>query len=244
MIFACDCGDFARPGPCLAESLFFIPGGPVAAVAAATESHPLTNSYSILSLLKNLGGSEKRIGPLWLRAQQEAAKLRNFLAERILRDVEGSLEEKINVDKLRRDQALMYCLLGDPATRLKLPEALEVAVEYRDGAWHWRATRPAGATSLEIGLRASNPARPAPAVGGDRKKALAALRAANATFEFCPTGTLNADAPWTGTVRTEGTLRLVATSPQRIHAATVELKSPATGPAGAEAAAPAASMKK
>ncbi len=237
VIFACDCGDFTRPTPCLAESLFFAPGGPVAAIAAVSESHPLMNSYSILSLLKALGGSEKRIGPLWLQAQRSAMRTRNFLAERILRNVEGKLEEEINLGKLRRDQALMYALLGDPATPLKLPQPLKVAVEYSPGGWRWRAARPAGAGGLQVGLRAGTPKRaalPGGAGASAPEKARAAFRACNAGLGFDPDGSPDAGAAWAGTVKTQGRLRLVATGAGRIYAAAVDLEMPTSRPAASE----------
>ena len=48
---ACDFGDFAQDSPCMAESFLWMPGGPVATIGAATESHPLTNYFTGVSLL-------------------------------------------------------------------------------------------------------------------------------------------------------------------------------------------------
>jgi len=145
-IFSCDTGNFAGKRESLGESLLMTQGGPVAVIAATAESHPLTNYFSGLCLLQSLGGGHKRLGDLWLDAQQKAKLARNPLIERLLRDVEGKLEDQINVDKLRRDQMLMYALLGDPATRLHLPDRLRGKIRYVDGKWKWQAHRPKGTT--------------------------------------------------------------------------------------------------
>ena len=63
----------------------------------------------------------------------------------------------------RRDQVLMYELLGDPATRLRLPEKLQASVEKIDGKWHWRAVKPPRAAQLEVGFRNVEPLGAIPA---------------------------------------------------------------------------------
>lgn len=153
VFFSCESGNFTRPKPCLAKSLLFLPGGPVATIGATTESHPLTNYFSGACLLAALDSHEKRLGTIWLGAQRQASRTRDFVMEMMLRDVEGSLEKEIDVAKLRRDQMLMYALLGDPATRLRLPEPLEASVERVENGWRWRVKRLSGATHLEVGLR-------------------------------------------------------------------------------------------
>ncbi len=157
----------------------------MATLGATTESHPLTNYFSGACLLAALGGREKRLGTVWLGAQRQASHTRDFLMEMMLRDVEGSLEKEINVEKLRRDQVLMYALLGDPATRLRLPEPLEASVERTETGWRWRAKRPPGATRLEVGFRE---ARELPTSPGKKpasaKEADKAAETANACFAF------------------------------------------------------------
>ena len=80
----------------------------------------------------------------------------------MLAGAEGSLEKPINTAKLRRDGALMYALLGDPATRLRLPKPLAVRVEQTGAACRWRVTPPLGVPTLHIGVRKAMPtaARP------------------------------------------------------------------------------------
>jgi hypothetical protein len=224
-LFSCQSGDFARPTPCMCESFFFFPGGPVATVGATTESHPLTNYFSGVGLLRALRGREKRIGPLWLEAQRGAMKARNLLVERVLRDVEGKLDDEINVEKLRRDQMLMYALLGDPATRLRIPDPLKARVQRTATGWRWEAERPPGATSLQVGYRSHElPFGQGAATPMQEKEARAAFQTANAGFAFTPLPPPPHDGPWEGTIDKPGWLRLVATGNGAIHVAGLKLQ--------------------
>ena len=225
LIFSCESGDFTRPEPCMAEAFLFFPGGPVATVAATTESHPLTNYFSGLCLLRATAGPEDRIGTLWLDSQRKAMKAKNFLVERVLRDVEGKLEEKIDVEKLRRDQILMYALLGDPATRLRIPQALKAEVHRTDDGWQWKVDRPDGATRLRVSFRSTKPSstqwqKPP----SDAQSARAAFKAANAPLAFSAVASITENEPWQGTADGLGLMRLVATGPGKIYVAVLELR--------------------
>ena len=231
VIFSCDTGNFAGNRESLAESLLLTPGGPVAVIAATTESHPLTNYFSGLCLLKSLGRPHKRLGDLWLDAQQRARRARNPLIERLLRDVEGKLEDQINVDKLRRDQILMYALLGDPATRLHLPDRLRGKIEYVEGKWKWQANRPEGTTVLHVGFRPAGQSIPKIQTPEDRGDSDKLFARADETFAFKPLGRLGPSDTWAGTLTGEGTLRLVAVGPGKIYAAGIKLTRPTTRPA-------------
>jgi hypothetical protein len=237
---SCHCGDFTAPQSCLAESLLLLPGGPVAAVGATNESHPLPNYFTSVCLLEAIRGRHGRVGALWLAAQTRARKARNFLMERLLRDVEGKLEPSLNVGKLRRDQVLLYALLGDPATALRLPGPLEVRVERTDNRWRWQAVKPEGATVLHVGL---SPA-PRPFPRADKPPARAdarrAFREANGRLAFRKVARLDGMQAWRGQVPRPGLLRLVAAGQVRLYAAAVKLEPPpkpkaARVPAAAEA---------
>jgi len=234
-IFSCDTGNFAGKRESLAESMLLTPGGPVAVIAATTESHPLTNYFTGLSLLQSLGRARKRLGDLWLDAQQKAKSARNPLVERILRDVEGKLEDRINVDKLRRDQILMYALLGDPATRLHLPDRLRGKIKYVEGKWKWQARRPEGTTVLHVGFRPAGQSIPKPRTPEDLADPDKLFARADETFAFKPLARLGPSDTWTGTLTGEGTLRLVAVGPGKIYAAGIHLRRPATRPASTPA---------
>lgn len=224
VFFSCESGNFTT-NPCQAKSLLFLAGGPVATIGATTESHPLTNYFSGACLLTALGGQEKRLGTIWLNAQKKASQTRDFLMEMMLRDVEGSLEKEINVEKLRRDQVLMYALLGDPATRLRLPERLDASVERAETGWRWRVKRPPGATHLEVGFRkpqvlpVSPAKRPTSAAEADKTS-----ETANACFAFAAQPSPPNDGPWEGICDHPGWLRLVAIGPTTLHVAVLKLK--------------------
>jgi hypothetical protein len=221
--FSCDSGNFTRSSRCLAESLFFLRGGPVATIAATTESHPLTNYFTGVCLLNQLQGRQQRLGTLWLAAQRQAKDERSLLMEAMLRDVEGKLEESINVAKLRRDQLLMYALLGDPATRIHLPAPLTAKITSTAGKWQWSVERPKGATNLYVALQAGGSLTGSAAKSASRSEATAAHEAANAKLAFRELSSLDGQVPWNAVVDKPGLLRLVATGPDAVWATTVRL---------------------
>jgi hypothetical protein len=154
VLLACDAGDFAGPEPCVAEAFLSAPGGPVAVIAATTESHPLTNFHSGQELARSLGGPSTNFGELWREAQERASRARSLVMDRMLRDVEGKLEPSIDVAKLRRDQLLMYAFLGDPATPRPRWRELELQVEAGQDSATWRVVPPAGWEEALVGFRA------------------------------------------------------------------------------------------
>ncbi len=179
LVLASDAGHFARPTTGLAETLFALPGGPVAVIAATTTSHPLPGYYSGIAALQAVGRREPRLGALWLRAQRDALRASDFL-----RDADGKLASDGAIARLKRDQALMYALLGDPATRLRFPDALEASVERTIDGWMWKAVRPAGAETLAVGLRAVSPRFPPVPAELDAAGARALFEKADATIDF------------------------------------------------------------
>ena len=234
VIICCHCGSFAGRRNSLAESLVLMRGGPCAVVGATTESHPLPNYFTAISLLKGLSRNEERLGSLWLAVQRDALRSRNFLMEAVLRGVEGKLEENLDVAKLRRDQILMYALLGDPAMRLHLPEALEATVKRQDDGWHWEVRKPREATRLYVTFREAGRAYPKTAHPFEKVTARERFRLANATYDFATARELPVGLPWKGVLDKEGTLRLVAVGPGRIYVATSTLKAPEEQPAAGE----------
>jgi hypothetical protein len=226
VIIACDTGDFTMDENCLCESLLLTRGGPVAAVGATTESHPLPNYFSGLCLLRTLSGDDRRLGTMWLAAQREAMKTRDFIIERMLVDIEGKLEEKMNVAKLRRNQILMYALLGDPATRLRLPDKLDGKIERLDEGWRWQVNKPKDATKLYVGFRPAGRDFPMADLPLQKNAARKRFEQANATFGFEQLAKLAADKAWKGTINREGTLRLVAVGRKHIYAIAFKLESP------------------
>jgi hypothetical protein len=221
-IFACYSGDFTRPRDTLSESLLSISGGPVAVIGATTVSHPLTNYFSSRSLLTQLSKNHDRLGDLWLAAQRQAMTLRDRIFEPLLRDVEGKQEEDIDVAKLRRDQMLMYALLGDPATQMRLPKPLSIVTQrLPDGGLYWKAQKPKGAEKLFVTFRTADQGLPAVGNKIDRDAAHVLFNRADATLDFEALDELHADQPWRGETSRHGALRLVAISADRIWAAVV-----------------------
>jgi hypothetical protein len=229
---SCCCGQFAGSRPCLAELLLMLPGGPVVTVGAATTSHPLPNYFTAVSLLGQFAQRTPRVGDLWLQAQLQALGARNLLMERALIEAEGKLEEQLDAAKLRRDQCLMYVLLGDPATRLKFGERMEVRVR-RDGAgWRWKVFKPQGATRLLVEQRPGQWRLPAGVKDASQEVARATFRKAIEAFAFRRLASLGPQEPWEGTVREPGALRLVALAPGRMFVASGQLRPAASQPAG------------
>ncbi len=229
VVLACDCGSFDRDERCLAESLLFLPGGPVALVAATTESHPLTNYFTGRALLEALGHGKRRLGEIWIDAQRAGREAHSFLIEKALEDAEGSLEDDIDQEQLRRDQPLLYAVFGDPATRLRIPGPLQATVERTDSGWRWTVEKPEGAESLQVAVRrpagAAKPiASPRP-VG--RAEAAARLVAANRATSFVARSPLPGGT-WEGEIDgpVGAWLRLVATGPGLFRVFTAKLEAP------------------
>jgi hypothetical protein len=222
VMFTCSAGTFTGREDCLAEAMFALPGGPVAAIAATTESHPLTNYFSGVSLLAGLGGSERRLGKVWLAAQLHARKSRNLFMESLLKDVEGKLDEAIDQEQLRRDQLLMYALLGDPATRMPLPVPLAAKATKTPTGWRWHVDRPAGAERLEVAHRPALPAF-APVEKPPENAAVARTAAASANGAFAFVSLASPDGAWEGTADKPGTLRFSTVVKGRLHVTALKL---------------------
>ena len=201
------------------------PGGPVAVVAATAESHPLPNYYASVSLMKSLKGDKRRIGDVWLDAQAEALKAKDAMIETMMADVEGKLEQQIDVGRLKHQQTLLYEILGDPATPLFVPAPLDATIERTDSGWRWKATKPEGATRLYVGVRTGAP----PAAGSRTNRpeqARAAYEKANSAMAFVPAESPKPGAAWEGTVAKPCSLRLVATGPGVFRVALLEAEVP------------------
>lgn len=217
VILACLAGRFDRDRACLAEDLLSLPGGPVAVIAASAESHPLTNFYTGRALLSALDGGGRRLGAVWLGAQRAAAGAEDFLVERMLKMVEGSIEGELDTGKLKRDQALMYVLMGDPATKLKFPAPLSVAVEKLEDGWKWTVTKPEGARTLSAWIRSPRPrvraTFEAPTEPGRARERFEQASRDEAYRAICRK---EVGESWSGTTQERGWLRIVAEGPDGV----------------------------
>jgi hypothetical protein len=223
-LFCCYSGDFSRQAPSLAEELFFLPGGPVATIAATAESHPLMNYFSGTNLLGELEARRERLGELWLATQQRAIQQRDVLAELILRQVEGTLDGELDLARLRRDHMLMYALLGDPATHLKTSRPLQTDLERTQDGWRWTAQRPQGAGTLVVSHRPARPPRfQRTESPSDAEQCRAAFEAANAALGFTPLPSPPDEGPWQGTITKPGWLRLATVAQGQLYVAVLEI---------------------
>jgi hypothetical protein len=223
VILSCSTGNFAAPRRCLTEMLLMTPGGPVAVAGATTESHPLTNALHGLAMARGFAAAPPRFGDLWLTGLRASHSERSLLLETLLANVEGSLQFPVSTAKLRRDQVLMYALLGDPATRLRIPGKLTATLERNGDKWRWRAARPPGAEKLEIAFRETRPAAmPKAPAQLTRASAVSAQVQANARLVFKRTGSLPASESWEGVVDQPGELRLVALAPDQWYVAVLK----------------------
>ncbi len=225
-ISACSCGDFTAMEDCLAESLLRMPGGPVAVLASTTISDSIPEylwGRSVLQICRPSAG--RRLGEFWLKAQRRMPVGRNPILETILlRDDKRHLGEKPDLDELRRDGQLWSVLLGDPATRLRLPRPLDATVRRTGTGWQWEVRKPSRARKLHVSFRPLQ--QPWPNVGSatSKQELRGLLRAANATFAFQELPAPPPRGVWEGAVNQEGTLRLVAFTPDALYVAALDLR--------------------
>jgi hypothetical protein len=228
VIFACECGNFADPERrSLAATLMLGRGGPVATIAATTESHPLTNLYSSIALMQTFhDASFDRVGDLWFEAQRKTLSMRKPLIERMLKGVEGALEVEIDIPKLKRDQLQMYAYLGDPALKIALPQALDTRVSRAAGEniWSWSARKLPSPTRLIVQHRpVTTPLRIKPPDTA-REQALELFDQRNGQFAYQTLARLSGSEPWSGQITEPGDLRIIAISGGEIRVATERLR--------------------
>jgi len=217
VIIACYCGNFGGREPCLAESLLLTVGGPPAVIAATTESQPLTNFYTCASLLKHLDYGPKRLGDLWLEAQNGMLGMRNILLERLLKHVEGKLEAELDITKMKRDQMLMHAFLGDPALRMRLPERLEAEIEQTSSGRRWRVKKPSGAERLYVEFRKEIGVMSARTERTTSSQFEQEFEGASSQLRFGTLEELDSSVNWEGEIQQSGTLRLVAQCKSKLY---------------------------
>jgi len=230
IIFACATGNFAlKEKDCLAEALFRAPGGPVLCVAASEDSHPLTNYYHSTALLAALDGAEPRFGDLWLRSLRKAHTAHEPDKELLVRALEPIIISKsLTTADIRADHAMMYNLLGDPATRVHAPRALHAVIARQNDHWHWHVPQPPAGARLLVQRRDPLPEFTYGTPASTRAEALQRMEEANAKLRFQTLAELPPGREWRGTVAAAGTLRLVAVSKDALAVAAVESQGPET----------------
>jgi hypothetical protein len=214
VIFACSTGRFCLPeSDCLTESLFRAPGGPVLCVGATEDSHPLTNYYHSTALLKDLDGAEPRFGTLWLNSLRQANATTEPEKEMLVRALEPVIIRKsLTTADIRADHALLYNIMGDPATRVFSPQKLNANITEKGGQWHWKVPQPPPGTRLLVQRRDPLPDFGLTTVAPSKEDGLKRLTEANAKLRFQTVAELAPGTGWSGMTGGPGTLRLVAIS--------------------------------
>lgn len=228
VIFACQAGNFTLPkNRCLAEELVLAPAGPVLCIAATEDSHPLPNFYTATALLQRVKATEgtARFGTLWLDAQRAARRRSDPLYELLLRNAEGRLEKgHADVEEIKTDQATLYAILGDPATKVQIPQKLEAKLTKVEQGWKWEVTPPPGALRLRVEQRAESPQFPQRPVNADDTRLVGVFETASALLAFHPIATLEPGQVWNGETSGPGTLRLIVETATGLHVAAFELR--------------------
>ncbi|QJE96666.1 C25 family cysteine peptidase [Luteolibacter luteus] len=214
VVFACRCGAFADGAKrSLAEEFLFAPGGPVACVGASVDSHPLTNYYGSTSLLRSLGepGCDT-FGEAWVSSIRKAHERHEPIIETLVSVLEPLLIGKRNeIRNLKSDHLLIYNLLGDPATRLFVPQTLEAKVVRSREGWTWIVPKP---KDLPTGARLIVQHRPEIRSFSFKKPARAAtaaddlMRQVNDSLNFKTLSEMSREEEWHGALNEAGSLRL------------------------------------
>lgn len=160
-----------------------------------------------------LATSSDRLGDLWLQSLRNGYQDRDVFLEYLTKDLEGSLEDQIDVAKLRRDQLRMYALMDDPATRIRIPRRLKATIRKTEDGSAWEVDRPKDATTLYVHFRACSSETPVRPRDVDQQRATELHGTANRLFAYDPVETLTGEQEWSGVVRKRGQLRLVAVAP-------------------------------
>ncbi len=119
---SCDVGafDMSKGRRSIAEEAVLNPAGAIAAFAASRVSHPYPNLLYGEALVEALlKGRPRTLGEGILAVKRAMIEGSNFAGELLL---------DIDTDLLKREHESLYNLFGDPATRLRYPKALSIAL--------------------------------------------------------------------------------------------------------------------
>ncbi len=226
IIFACATGNFSlQEHDCLTEALFRAPGGPVLCVGATEDSHPLTNYYHSTALLESFGDAAPRFGEQWLRSLRKAHATTEPEKELLVHALEPfMIRKQLRTADIRADHAMLYNIIGDPATRVFAPQKLKADIVEKAGQWRWKVPHPPSGARLLVQRREPLPEFPLTPPAGNREEAIKRMTEANGRLQFHTIAELAPGETWSGKTPGPGTLRLVAVSGQEILVAAVEMK--------------------
>ncbi|MEJ7734855.1 MAG: C25 family cysteine peptidase [Polyangiaceae bacterium] len=118
--FTCDTGAFDLPDGrlSLAERMVMNPDGPIAVFASSRESHPYPNALYAAAVVETFTRQRAAtIGEGLIEVRRGMQRGSIALAEMLVRQ---------DIDELKTEHEGLFNLLGDPATRLRYPQPLEV----------------------------------------------------------------------------------------------------------------------
>jgi hypothetical protein len=118
--FTCDTGAFDLPDGrlSLAERMVMNPDGPIAVFASSRESHPYPNALYAAAVVETFTRERAAtIGEGLIEVRRGMQRSSIALAEMLVRQ---------DIEELKDEHEGLFNLLGDPATRLRYPQALEV----------------------------------------------------------------------------------------------------------------------
>lgn len=129
--FTCDTGAYDLPDGriSLAERMVLNPEGPIAVFAASRESHPYPNALYAAAVVETFTGKRAAtVGEGLVEVRRGMHRGSIALAEMLVPQ---------DVEELKDEHDGLFNLLGDPATRLRYPKALELrasATEHLPGS--------------------------------------------------------------------------------------------------------------
>ena len=140
-LLSCYSGDFAAPEPCLAESMFRAPGGPIAIVASTGMSMPYGTTCLANALLHGAFGEGTHrfatLGEIFVNAQRGlAARAKAVGTTDAWIDQMAGLMGYDEAEQFaeRHEHARLFHLLGDPLLRIPSPAKIDIDAPARIGA--------------------------------------------------------------------------------------------------------------
>ncbi|MBN1911947.1 MAG: hypothetical protein JW818_19655 [Pirellulales bacterium] len=131
LILACSTGEFDAPKDSLAEQMVRAPGGPVAAVAASRVAMPYAMAIFGAEMIEELFRTRPpTLGEMVLHAKRNSAAERPDDPNRKMFDSIASLISPTGgkLPEERRENVLLFNLLGDPMLWLAYPEDVKLDV--------------------------------------------------------------------------------------------------------------------
>lgn len=140
-LLGCDSGKFDTSqslGPSLAEAFAAHPTGPVGVVSATGPTNPVTNYFITKTMIEQIDRKQETIGDFLLAVQRRFYRHGKLsllqlaqddeLAKQLIQVVPAGERPMLTAPELPRKEILMYNLIGDPASTLKLPHYMPTSV--------------------------------------------------------------------------------------------------------------------